>query len=289
MALATEISEEESAERFHLIKYKVQEHRIGEAWKRLTEAGFKPILIKGWAVSLYYPKPWLRQFVDLDLVFEDSEFKQAEAFCKTQSFEIPVDLHCGARHLDTLPFADLFANSVLKKCGETEVRVPSEEDHLRILSVHWLNDGGADQERLWDIYYAVANRSDDFNWEKCLKVVSEKRRRWVVCAIGLAHKYLELNLKNTPLADEAKNLPGWLTASIEKEWASGVRLLPLQNFRHNRKEFWKQVKKRLPPNAVTATVLMNGDFDRYPRFIYQFGNIFTRFFPSLKRFRDAGW
>jgi hypothetical protein len=234
MALATEISEEESAERFHLIKYKVQERRIGEAWKRLTEAGFKPILIKGWAVSLYYPKPWLRQFVDLDLVFEASEFKQAEDFCKTQSFGIPVDLHCGARHLDTLSFADLFANSVLKKCGETEVRVLSEEDHLRILSVHWLNDGGADRERLWDIYHAVENRADEFDWDKCLKVVSEKRRRWVVCAIGLVHKYLELNLENTPLADEAKKLPGWLIASIEEEWASGVRLLPLQNFRHNR-------------------------------------------------------
>ncbi len=285
MGVTTEFNETDSAQRYKLINYKVQEYRIGKAWKRFESAGFKPILIKGWAVSVYYPKPWEREFVDLDLIFAPHEFEAAENFVKGQSFEIQVDIHCGPRHLDSLSFEKLFENSVLKQCGETPVRVLSEEDHLRVLSIHWLNDGGADRQRLWDIVNTIENRSSDFDWGKCLGVVNSKRRRWVVCAIGIAYKYLGLELTNTPLAQEVQILPKWLIRSIEKEW-SEVPLIPLQGYWHDKKGMWKQIKKRFPPNAVTATILMEGDFDRYPRFIYQYANLVSRLFPSLKRFKS---
>lgn len=197
---------------------------------------------------------------------------------------VAVDLHRGARHLDSLSFDDLYANSVSVDCEGAEIRVLREEDHLRVLCIHWLNDGGADKERLWDIYYGIDNRSGEFDWQRFLDRISAKRRRWIICAVGLAHRYLNLNLDNTPIREEAKKLPGWLTKAVEREWDSGVRLIPLQQVRHDRQKFWEQIKKRLPPNPIQATIEMEGHFDKVPRIFYQFTDIFWRLPGSIDKY-----
>jgi hypothetical protein len=181
-------------EQLKLLKLKVQEKRLNDVWAQFTGAGFRPLLIKGWATAIFYPNPADRLYVDFDLVFDADEFIAAQDFARGRELGFLIDFHQGARHLDSLTFADLYARSVVKKCGDGGVRVPCDEDHLRIIAVHWLNDGGADREKLWDIYHAVNNRRADFDWSKCLDVVSPKRRFWVVCAIGIAHRYLDLDL-----------------------------------------------------------------------------------------------
>jgi hypothetical protein len=163
------------------------------------------------------------------------------------------------------------------------VRTPRCEDHLRVLCVHWLTDGGANQDRLRDIYYLVENRPKNFDWDRCLNVVDAKRRRWIVCCIGLARKYLGLNLDDTPLADEAKEIPEWLCKTVESEWRDEIKIRPLQNCLHDRKLFWRQLKKRVPPNPIQATVELNGDFDHGSRIYFQAANVLTRFSPAVKR------
>jgi len=155
----------------------------------------------------------------------------------------------------------LFADCQEINVDGESVRIPSDEDHLRILAVHWLNDGGVRKERLWDIYYAVANRRESFDWEKCFGCVSDVRRRWIISAIGLAHKYLELDLTGLPFADEAKDLPGWLIKTVEGEWRNGVRLRSLHTCLREPRELFRQIRKRLPPNAVEATIEMEGQFE----------------------------
>src|SRR5437763_1936577 len=113
--------------------FKVWEHRLETAWNRFREAGFEPILIKGWAAAQFYPNSFERDFVDIDLMFDPAEFKEAREFNLRENAGIMVDLHDGARHLDELSFAELFENSVFKRCGDTDIRVPRDEDHLRIL------------------------------------------------------------------------------------------------------------------------------------------------------------
>lgn len=270
-------------QRFNSLTYKVHEHYLEKAWMRFENAGFKPILIKGWAAAQFYTDPIKRRYNDIDLIIEPDKYDEAMEFLASFDENTAIDLHKGARQLDSLSYESLYANSQTIKCGKTEVRVLRPEDHLRVLCVHWLTDGGAYKIRLWDIYYAVKNRPADFDWERCLNEISPTRRKWIVCTIGLACKYLGLNVEDTPIADEVKDIPQWLIKTVEKEWKSDVKLMPLHYFLHDKKNLFRQIKKRFPPNPIQATIDMEGEFDNRPRIFYQIGDIFFRLTPSIKR------
>ena len=270
-------------ERLKLLTYKVQEHRLKEVWRRFENAGFKPLLIKGWAAAQFYPKPEDRYYNDVDLIIDPDEYERAVEFVKTFGGNTAIDLHKGAKILDTLSYQNLYDHSVVLKCGEIIVRAPRPEDHLRILCVHWLNDGGTKREKLWDIYYAVANRPTDFDWDRCLNSVGETRKNWIVCTIGLAQKYLKLDLKNTPFENEKIDIPRWVIKALEKEWRSETFIIPLHYCLNDPKKLFEQIKKRIPPNAIQATIEMEGAFDNKPRFFYQIGDIFLRLAPAIKR------
>ncbi len=270
-------------QRLKFLTYKVQEHRLREVWNRFADAGFKPLLIKGWAAAQFYTKPEDRFYNDVDLIINPTEYEKAVEFAETIEGNTAIDLHKNAKILDTLSYENLYENSIVLKCGETHVRVPRPEDHLRILSVHWLNDGGAKKDKLWDIYYAVANRPKDFDWNRCLNSVSPLRKKWIVCAIGLAQKYLDLDLRDTPFERQKIEIPTWLIKALEKEWRSGTIIIPMHFVLNDKKELWRQMRKRIPPNAIQATVEMEGAFDRTPRIFYQAGDILLRLAPSFKR------
>jgi len=270
-------------QRFNTLTYKVHEHYLEKAWMRFENAGFKPILIKGWAAAQFYTDPIKRRYNDIDLIIEPDKYDEAMEFLASFNENTAIDLHKGARQLDSLSYESLYVNSQTIKCGKTEVRVLRPEDHLRVLCVHWLADGGAYKIRLWDIYYAVKNRPADFDWERCLNKISSTRRKWIVCTIGLACKYLGLNVEDTPIADEVKDIPQWLIKTVEKEWKSDVNLEPLHYFLHDKKNLFRQIKKRIPPNPIQATIDMEGEFDNRPRIFYQIGDIFFRLAPSVKR------
>lgn len=267
--------------RWQILQLRLYEHHIERIFELFHSHKIEPILIKGWAAARYYPNPAHRFSSDVDLAVSSADFNRAEQIVKVYPFNI--DLHRELRHLDKLEWEELFRRSELVELGRTKVRVLSQEDHLRVLCVHWLTDGGANKEKLWDIFYAIENRPDEFDWDRFLNAVGEKRRRWFVCVVGLAQKYLGLSLVDTPLENSAMNLPGWLVKTVEKEWKSEVKLRPLQNMLDDKSKFWQQIKKRIPPNPIQATVELEGDFDDKPRFFYQIGNVFTRVLPSMQR------
>ena len=151
-------------QRLNTLTYKVHEYHLEKAWIRFENAGFKPILIKGWAAAQFYTEPFKRRYNDIDLIIEPDKYDEAIKFLESFNEKISIDLHKGARQLDSLSYENLYANTKVLKCGETEIRVLRPEDHLRVLCVHWLMDGGAKRDKLWDIYYAVNNRSKDFDW-----------------------------------------------------------------------------------------------------------------------------
>lgn len=269
--------------RWQLLQLRLSEKRISEAVAFFRHHKIEPILIKGWAAAQNYPKPFERQFSDVDLIIAPEKYDEAVFFLEDYAENYAIDLHSGARHLDSVRYENLFENTKLVKCGETYIRVLRPEDHLRVLCVHWLTDGGENKDRLWDVYHAVANRPNDFDWDRCLKVISQTRRRWIICTIGLAHRYLKLDVKDTPFAGEVGDIPRWVTETVEREWKSVEKLIPLHWCFHNKVELLKQIKKRIPPNPIQATIDMEGEFDNKPRIFYQIGDICYRIVPSFKR------
>ncbi len=272
----------ENDKKWNLLQQKVFDGKIVKTFELFRQNKIEPILIKGRAAAANYPNPSERFSVDIDLAVNPKDYLVCEKLLAQKNIT-GIDLHRGLRHLDTVEWGDLLANSRLVKINRSDIRILRPEDHLRILCVHWLNDGGAYKERLWDVYYAVENRPENFDWNRCLGVVSETRKKWIICAIGLARKYLGLSLRNTPIEKASENLPHWLIKTVEREWDSKVKLKPLEHCLGNRRELFEQIKLRIPPNALEATVEMEGKFDEGQRISYQIGSILLRLKPSTKK------
>ena len=271
-----------------MLQRKVQERNAVRAFEIFRENGIEPILIKGIAATSYYPASVYRASVDIDLAVADADFETAKVIAGSLTADgLSIDVHRELRHLDTVGWEDLFENSTLVEADSDSYRVLRPEDHLRVLCVHWLNDGGINKNRLWDVYYLIASRATDFDWDRALQVVSSTRQRWIVFTIGLAQKYLGLDLHDTPIEDEASKLPEWLVKTVEREWATGEEQIPLWIILNDRKKLLKQISLRLNPNPIRATVEMEGSFDSKTRFFYKVGNFFQRLFPSLRRNIDT--
>ena len=270
-------------EKIRLINYKVYETELAKLFKRLEAARFEPILIKGWAAAQYYPQPWNRNPGDIDLVFRPEVVDRVEVDLADHNDLHGVDIHSGLRHLDTVNLEDLYRNCVWMNCAGTPVRVLRVEDHLRVLCVHWMNDGGANKEKLWDLYFAIDRFRETFDWGRCLDVVSSTRRGWIKSLIVLTCDYLGLEIENLPFAGELKKSPAWFKSAVEKEWRSEVKLNSLHLFLNNKNQLIKQILKRIPPNPLQATVEMERDIKSEMRLHFQLMNMFTRIKPSLQR------
>lgn len=270
--------------RWNLLQKKTQEQRALQAFALFRKQGIEPILIKGLAAARYYPETQSRFSLDMDLAVSALDYHTATLIAQDPSASgLAIDLHRELRHLDSVEWNDLSKNSQLLEFDGGNIRVLRPEDHLRVLAVHWLTDGGSYKERLWDVYHIIKNRSSDFDWDRCLNSVSFRRRRWLICTIGLASRYLGLDLDGTPIKDEARNLPSWLTHTVEREWKSDMPLLPLHANLQNRTILLAQIGKRIWPNPITATVMMEGSFDAKTRGFYRMGNILQRIGPSYRK------
>lgn len=265
------------------LQSKAQEINVVSAFHAFENAGIQPILIKGWAAARKYPRHHIRRPGDIDLAFPPEDFERAgDVIRQPDVARYNVDLHKGLRQLDTVDWTDLFQHSKLVDLNGTSVRVLCEEDHLRLMSTHWLIDGGSYKDKLWDVYYAVQNRSADFDWDRCLNVVSATRRKWVICTIGLAHRYLGLSVDDLPFADEVETIPKWITNCVEREWKRADRLEPILTSTHDKGLLIRQIARRIPPNPIRATIEAEGDLYGSRRQIYQAQVIGRRALPFAR-------
>ena len=282
MTLTSPYSFQNDLEKIRLLNYRVYETKLANLFYKLGKAGYEPILIKGWAAAQYYPRAWSRISGDVDMVFRPEEVRDVKNFLSGYTY-LPIDIHSGMRRLDTVDFDDLYKHSLIIDCQGTAIRVLRVEDHIRVLCVHWMSDGGANKEKLWDLFYAIDHFRENLDWNRCLDVVNSTRKAWIKSVIVLTYDYLGLEIENLPFADELKDNPVWINQAVEKEWRSKIKLNSLHLFMHNKKLLVKQILKRIPPNPLQATVELEKDIRGEIRFHYQFINMFTRLNPSLKR------
>ncbi len=288
MDIAAPKDEIRDAFRWNLLQKKTLERNAVRAFELFREAGIEPVLIKGVAAGRHYPEAEPRIAIDLDLAVSRSDFEASSRLARSHAARgLAIDLHKELRHLDSLSWDDVVDNSVLLPLGGGEIRIPRPEDHLRIVCSHWLTDGGRNQERLYDIYYAVTNRDEKFDWDRFLSVVNPTRQRWLECTLGLTAKYLNLDLHDTPVADAEKKLPRWLIETVEREWSSDSRFEPLEVAVFDRKRLFQQLRRRLNPNPIWATVQAEGSFDAPTRIHYKIASAFRRIPDSYRRITQA--
>jgi hypothetical protein len=285
--ISVAIDQLDDSRRWHVLQHRRQQILTVQAVERFRCEGIEPIVLKGVSTARYYPEGAYRISVDVDLAVAREDFHKAERLLKSTTAPVVVDLHRELRHLDTVEWSDLMANSVKLSLPDGEVRVLRPEDELRVLAVHWLTDGGTYKDRLWDIFYLIDRRHTDFDWDRCLNAVDERRRRWIECAVGVTAKYLDLDLRDTPLAGAAERLPTWFTRTIEREWAAEIKPIPLEAAIGDRRMLVTQLMRRLRPNPIYATVDCEGDLDARTRILYQIRNGIRRILPSYRRVRSV--
>ncbi len=268
------------AYRANTLQAVLHQRTIEQTFKLLRSQGIEPILVKGWAIARLYPEEGLRHYADIDLCVRPQEFADAESFIRGTAYRYEVDLHCGFEKFGGGCFDEIYARSESIMVGETEVRVPCAEDHLRVLAIHMLREGAWRPLWLCDVAAAVESRPPDFDWDRSL---GENRRwsNWVTCSLGLAHELLGADISGTPAERDLKPLPRWLVSTVLKEWESP---LPSMRGRHRAPmaSYWRYPSGVLSgfrhrwPNPIEATISVKGSFNRLPRFPFQLGSYLAR-------------
>jgi hypothetical protein len=274
------LSDDHNLSRWQILQRLVQEKQIAEAFRLFRKNGIEPILIKGWSAARFYPLPEQRLSSDLDLAVGKVDFEKAEHILASGKFaHLTIDLHRELRHLDSLDWDKLFERSKLIPIGTEKIRVLCDEDNLRVLCIHWLNDGGFHRKRLWDLYWAVKNRGPEFEWDKCLNSVSAKHRKRIIGAIEAASRFYGLPIAELPFYDEIKNrriLSQKIVETVLFEWFDKTMLVNLEIVFNDRKRFFKQLKKRISPNLLQAIIETDSDIEYHRIFIIKTKNFYRR-------------
>jgi len=270
-------------DKWNLLQARAQQQNVIDAFRLFRSCGIEPVLIKGWAAARNYPPGVIRRPGDVDLAVSPEDYDRAfQLHREPELLKCNIDLHNGLRALDAVPWEDIFDRSQLADLDGHKIRILSDEDHLRLLCTHWLIDGGGFKDKLWDIYYAVDNRSADFDWDRCLNAAGSIRRGWVICGIAVAHHFLGLDVKELPFEEEVDRLPKWIIRTIEREWKNDYRLEPVLTSTHDRRLLLAQITRRIPPNAIRCTIEAEGDIYGGKRFLYQLATMKQRMTPFIK-------
>lgn len=268
--------------RKHLIDSAVHEVEIIDLFKRVRAADIEPLLFKGWALARLYPDPGLRPYGDHDLWIRSEELDVLyRALAAGDDYAYCVEPHVTFYPQYERSFEEVMTRSRLVSLNGAQIRVPSDEDHLRFICLHFLFHGGWRPLWLCDVALMVESAGSGFDWDRCLSG-NRKHADWLACVIGLAHQLLGADVSGTPVEKRAKSIPRWLTSAVLEQWEKGPgmsfaenlsfsvprRLLKPAALARSFREHWR--------NPVQASVEMNAWFNESPRALLQFGSFFLR-------------
>lgn len=281
-----------TAYQLHSLQAAIHKTEIEEVILLLNSGGVEPVLVKGWAVASLYPEQGLRPYGDIDLCFLPDQHQTAVSVLRSaEARKYSVDVHQGFGKLDGLSLDELTARTEPACLGEARFRLLGSEDQLRILCTHMLRHCAWRPLWLCDIAAAVESRSGTFDWDRCL---GKDRREadWVACAIGLAHQLLEARVDDTPVAQRAKRLPGWLIPDVMRNWDQpfpelypplSYQAMPaMTTYLRHPAGVVKALRTRWP-DPIEATMRLRGPFNEMPRLPFQMGYAFLRIVRFMTR------
>jgi hypothetical protein len=265
------------AYRLHSLQVALNERQIPNIFELLHSAGIEPLLGKGWAVARLYPEPGFRPFGDFDLYVRPEQYLAAAARIERYR-PWGIDLHAGVTELSDRHVDDLYRRSeVYAVCG-VEVRIFGPEDHLRLLSIHMLQEGILRPLWLCDLGAALESRPPAFDWDYFLSG-NKRQSQWAVCALRLASQLLGAEVGGTPLAKQERPLPKWLVPAVLEAWGRGTtpkgRRTPMAVYLRYPGEALGALRQRWP-NAIEATIGVHGPFNDLPRFPFQLADSLVR-------------
>lgn len=252
----------------------IQRQGIESILCALNSAGIEAMLVKGLAAARLYGDEGLRPYVDVDVCVARRQVEAAQVVLKRLSDTgVTVDLHREFATLGGGDWEEIYSRSQLMTLGDNEVRVPSSEDHLRVLAIHMLREGAWRPLWLCDVAAAVESRPANFDWNFCVGP-SRQTSNWINCALKLAHELLGANIKGTPAADDSRPLPVWLTRTVLREWEATAPSMtlrhqsPMASHLHSPATLVSGFRHRWP-NPIEGTVISRALFNDLPRFPFQ--------------------
>jgi hypothetical protein len=276
------------AYRKHTLESTTHEANIRDVFRRLRAASIEPILFKGWAIARLYPEAGLRPYGDLDLWMQPADLEKFNDLQSSGEAEYSVKPHVSFYPQYARSFADVMAHSQLVPLGDIQVRVPGDEDHLRLSCLRFLYHGGWRPLWLCDIALMTESAGTGFDWDLCIGS-NPKHADWIACAIGLAHHLLGARVSGTPVEKRARSLPRWLVTAVLRQWEKGGGISFAENVSFS-------VPRRAPSlgslvstlrehwrNPVQASVEMNAWFNQAPRLPLQLGSA-VRHIPRFAKY-----
>ena len=262
------------------------EESVIDVFRRLRENDVESVLFKGWALARLYPEAGLRPYGDIDVWVSPQGLPGLRA--ALQPGEVRgycVEPHVSFYRQYERSFDEIIRRSILISQNGVQIRVPSDEDHLRFICLHFLFHGGWRPLWLCDVALMVESAGTAFDWDLCLGG-KRKHSDWILCVIALAHDLLGANIEDTPAARRVRTLPEWLKTAVLRQWGNGPgmsltedvsfaipkRLLKPKQLAKSIREHWR--------NPIQASVEMNAWFDESPRGLLQLASLFWRV-PNL--------
>lgn len=271
------------AYRLHALQSAIHEQHIEKVFRLLHAASVDAVLAKGWAAAALYTNRDLRPSGDIDICVRPGHFQLAkEVLSSPEANNCWVDLHKSFSEIGDRTNDDIFARSKIVPLGGEEIRILGPEDHLALLCTHFLKHGAWRPLWLCDIGVAIESLPAGFDWSICLGR-NKTRSSWIKSAIGLARRLLGAKTDKLPNALKEIELPAWLVENVLWQWvrpfpshqAPMNHPLPMAHVLSHPTELMGGLRERWP-NAIMATVSVDGRFNNFPRLPYQMANCIFR-------------
>lgn len=242
------------AHRLHVLRSAVRTRYLEEILALLADEGITPLIFKGWDSARRYPDTGMRPYGDIDLLVRPSEESVARRVIATTPPEVRVDLDHPKEVMGS-SVAALIDRAHAVDVGGHDVLVPSEEDRLRMLAIHFLKSGGWRPSNLCDLAMAAESLDGGFSLGLC-RSADRAVSSWVGVAFDLAATLLGAHVP-PELRDPT---PSWASGTVIRAWGVAFptrwrRLEQLPSARHPRAVAAGLARRW--PNPLAATVAVH--------------------------------